>query len=157
MSKETNETSELLQLVSFSVGKEEFAIDILKVQEIIRMAQITSIPNAPSFVEGIINLRGRVIPVVSLRERLGLAKRQSDKDTRIIVVELNGKVTGFLVDGVNEVLRIPSGIIEAPPEITSGVNSKYITSIAKLEDRLIILLDLDKVLLVEELDEINKI
>jgi purine-binding chemotaxis protein CheW len=140
------EISDLLQLVSFKIGAEEFGVDILKVQEINKMTSITKVPNAPDFVEGVINLRGRVIPIIDLRTRLGLEKIEHTKDTRIIVVELDGKTVGFIVDAVNEVLRIPAGITEKPPELVAGIESDYITAVGKLEDRLLILLDLDKVL-----------
>jgi purine-binding chemotaxis protein CheW len=140
------EMSDLLQLVSFKIGAEEFGVDILKVQEINKMTSITKVPNAPDFVEGVINLRGRVIPIIDLRTRLGLEKIEHTKDTRIIVVELDGKTVGFIVDAVNEVLRIPAGITEKPPELVAGIESDYITAVGKLEDRLLILLDLDKVL-----------
>ncbi|MGE5364567.1 MAG: chemotaxis protein CheW [Bacteroidota bacterium] len=143
--QETNST-DLLQLVSFRIENEEFGVDILKVQEIIRMIQITKVPNSPEFVEGVINLRGRVIPIISLRTKLGLSRIEQDKNTRTIVVDLHGKTIGFIVDEVNEVLRIPAGITETPPSMVSGINADYITSIAKLEDRLLILLDLEKVL-----------
>ncbi len=141
-----NDSSELLQLVSFLIGNEEFGVDILYVQEINRMIQITKVPNAPDFVDGVINLRGRVIPVIDLRSKLGMNKKEHDKNTRIIVVEISGKTVGFIVDAVNEVLRIPKNITEAPPELVSGVNSEYIKAVGKLEDRLLILLDLEKVL-----------
>ncbi len=150
MEKDANrqkETSEILQLVSFKIANEEFGVDILNVQEINRMVKITQVPNSPYFVEGVINLRGRVIPVIDLRKKLGIPKKEYDKDTRIIVIELVGKTTGFLVDSVSEVLRIPKNITEAPPEIVAGINSKYITAVAKLEDRLLILLDLNQVLI----------
>jgi purine-binding chemotaxis protein CheW len=140
------EMSDLLQLVSFKIGAEEFGVDILKVQEINKMTSITKVPNAPDFVEGVINLRGRVIPIIDLRTRLGLEKIEHTKDTRIIVVDLDGKTVGFIVDAVNEVLRIPAGITEKPPELVAGIESDYITAVGKLEDRLLILLDLDKVL-----------
>jgi len=145
-----NENQELLQLVSFHIGEEEFCVDILKVQEIIRIMQITKMPNLPEFVEGIINLRGRVIPIIDLRIRLGLEKKAHSGTTRIIVVEIEGRTVGFIVDSVSEVLRIPRSITEAPPEIVSNINSEYITAIGKLEDRLLILLDLEKVLSEEE-------
>ncbi|HEX2868310.1 MAG TPA: chemotaxis protein CheW [Ignavibacteriales bacterium] len=148
--EKTDNTSELLQLVSFTIGREEFGVDILKVQEIIRMIEITSIPNSPSFVEGVINLRGKVIPVISLRKRLGLERLEHDRNTRIVVVELSGRTIGFIVDSVSEVLRIPQNTTEAPPSLVAGINSEYITSIAKLEGKLLILLDLDKVLVEEE-------
>ena len=137
---------ELLQLVSFRIGEEEFGVDILKVQEINRMLDITKVPNSPSFVDGVINLRGKVIPIVNLRERFGLGNRERDKDTRIVVVELSGKTVGFVVDAVSEVLRIPKSVTEPPPSIVAGINSEYITAVGKLEDRLLILLDLERVL-----------
>ena len=141
-----NEASDILQLVSFKIGKEEFAVDILKVQEIIKIISITKVPNSPHFVEGVINLRGRVIPIIDLRIRLGLEKVQHTNDTRIIVVELEGNIVGFIVDAVYEVLRISKSITEAPPELVTGVNSEFITAVGKLEDRILILLDLEKVL-----------
>ncbi|NWF90412.1 MAG: purine-binding chemotaxis protein CheW [Ignavibacteriaceae bacterium] len=136
----------LLQLVSFKIGEEEFGVDILSVQEINRMSQITKVPNTPDFIEGVINLRGRIVPVIDLRVKLGMTRKEHGKDTRIVVVELKGKTMGFIVDEVNEVLRISKDITEAPPDIVGGVNSEYITSIGKLDDRLLILLDLEKIL-----------
>jgi len=141
---------ELLQLVSFKIGEEEFGVDILSVQEINRMSQITKVPNTPEFIEGVINLRGRIIPVLDLRVKLGMMKLEHGKNTRIVVVELKGHTIGFIVDEVSEVLRIPKSITEAPPEMIGGVDSDYITSIGKLEDRLLILLDLEKILSTSE-------
>lgn len=153
---EKNENnSEILQLVSFTIGNEEFGVDILKVQEIIRMIEITQVPNSPEFTDGVINLRGRVIPVISLRKKLGLHRIDHDRNTRIIVVELADKTIGFIVDEVNEVIRIPANITEPPPSIAAGMNSDYITAIARLEDRLLILLDLEKTLLAEEKKELQ--
>ena len=140
------ETSELLQLVSFKIGEEEFGIDILKVHEINRMMNITKVPNAPFYVDGVVNLRGRVIPVINLRIKLSMERKEYDRNSRIIVVELGGKTIGFIVDEVSEVLRIPVNITEKPPEMVSGINSAFITAIGKLDDRLLILLDLEKVL-----------
>ncbi|MFO7445552.1 MAG: chemotaxis protein CheW [Ignavibacteriaceae bacterium] len=152
---EKTESSEILQLVSFKIEQEEFGVDILKVQEINKLVQITKVPNSPEFVEGVVNLRGRIIPIIDLRTRLGIAKKAHNKDTRIIVIELNGNTIGFIVDAVSEVLRISSDIIESPPAISKGINSDYITSVAKLEDRLLILLDLEKLLNVEEAELIE--
>lgn len=140
------ESSEILQLVSFKIANEEFGVDILNVQEINKMTQITRVPNSPDFVEGVINLRGRVIPIIDLRTRLKLEKKEHDKDTRIIVVDLGKRTVGFIVDAVKEVLRIPVSITEAPPEIVSGIDSEFIKSVGKLEDRLLILIDLEKIL-----------
>lgn len=148
-------TEELLQLVSFKIGEAEFGVDILKVQEINKMMELTSVPNTPSFVEGVVNLRGRIIPVLNLRSRLGLEIKEYDSETRIIVVELNERTIGFIVDEVKEVLRIPKSITEQPPDVVSGVNSAYITAIGKLEDRLLILLDLTKILTNEEVIELR--
>ncbi|HMN25519.1 MAG TPA: chemotaxis protein CheW [Ignavibacteriaceae bacterium] len=146
-SKETKHVQEeLLQLVSFKIGDEEFGVDILSVQEINRMSQITKVPNTPEFIEGVINLRGRIIPVIDLRVKLGMTRKEHGKNTRIVVVELKGQTIGFIVDEVSEVLRIPKNITEAPPDMVGGMNSDYITSIGKLEDRLLILLDLEKIL-----------
>jgi purine-binding chemotaxis protein CheW len=149
--------SELLQLVSFVIGSEEFGVDILYVQEINRMLQITQVPNAPEFVSGIINLRGRVIPVIDLRCRLGLPPKEHDNNTRIIVIEVNGRTIGFIVDAVREVIRIPQNITEAPPEIVSGINSDFIKAVGKLGDKLLILLDLNKVFNADEKELISSI
>jgi purine-binding chemotaxis protein CheW len=137
---------ELVQLVSFTLAGEEFGVDILKVQEINRMLSITRVPNSPEFVDGVINLRGKVIPIIDLRRRFGMERKDHDKNTRIVVIELSGKVVGFVVDGVREVLRIPRNLTEAPPPMVAGVDAEYITAVGKLDDRLLILLDLNKVL-----------
>ena len=151
------ESTDLLQLVSFKIGNEEFGVDILKVQEINKMVAVTKVPNSPSFVEGVINLRGKVIPIVDLRTRLGLEKVEQTKDTRIIVVDVDSRIIGFIVDSVSEVLRIPVNITEAPPEIATGVNSEFIKSVGKLDDRLLILIDLDKILSSTEKNEIGTV
>ncbi len=157
MEEITEVKDDILQLVSFKIGKEEFGVDILKVQEIIRMMKITRVPNSPEYVDGVVNLRGKVIPVVDLRKRLGMEIKERDKNTRIIVVELENKTIGFIVDEVNEVLRIPRNITEAPPKMVSGIDSEYITAVGKLEDRLLILLDLEKVFTNEEHAELEAV
>lgn len=143
-------SADLLQLVSFVVDEEEFGIDILKVQEIIRPMALTRVPNAPSFVEGVVNLRGRIVPVIDLRKRFGMPIREHDKDTRIVVVELDEKVVGFVMDAVKEVIRVDTALIEPAPDLAIGVDAHYIRGVAKLEDRLLILLDLNEVLQDEE-------
>jgi purine-binding chemotaxis protein CheW len=114
---------ELLQLVSFTIGQEEFGLDIQSIQEINRMVEITRVPNSPEFVIGVINLRGKVIPIIDLRKRFGFPPKESDKNTRIIVVELGNMVVGFVVDTVREVIRIPKNITEPPPAIIAGIGS----------------------------------
>lgn len=156
INKHQDTLNEVVQLVSFKIGNEEFGVDILLVQEINKMTKLTKVPNAPEFVEGIINLRGKVIPVVDLRVKLNIPKKEHDKDTRIIVVEIDNNTIGFIVDSVNEVLRIPMSITEAPPSLVTGINSEFIKSVGKLEDRLIILIDLNKILLTTELTTLNE-
>ena len=146
---------DLLQLVTFSIGSEEFGVDILKVIEIIRTMEITKVPKAPAFVEGVINLRGLVIPIIDLRRRFGLAEKAGDSDTRIIVIEINGMSVGFVVDSVSEGLRIPANTVEPAPPVVAGVDSDYISGVGKLEDRLLILLDLDKLLSADDLDSLG--
>ena len=151
-----NETSkqaldELIQLVSFRLGQEEFGIDILKVQEINRMVEITKVPQAPHYCEGVINLRGKVIPVVDLRKKFDMEAAEWDKNTRIIVCDVNGNVVGMIVDAVEEVLRIPSSTVEPPPEIITSGAVDYIKGVAKMEERLLIFLDITKIAI--ELDE----
>ena len=146
---------DLLQLVTFSIGSEEFGVDILKVIEIIRTMEITKVPKAPAFVEGVINLRGLVIPIIDLRRRFGLAEKAGDSDTRIIVIEINGMSVGFVVDSVSEVLRIPANTVEPAPPVVAGVDSDYISDVGKLEDRLLILLDLDKLLSADDLESLG--
>jgi purine-binding chemotaxis protein CheW len=148
--KDSKGALEILQLVGFLIGNEEYAVDILKVQEINRIVQITKVPNSPDFVEGVINLRGKVIPIIDLRIRMGMGKKEHDTHTRIIVVDISQKIIGFVVDEVTEVLRIPKNVIEAPPELATGQRSDFITGVGKLEDRLLILLDLDKIISGEE-------
>lgn len=144
------EYDELLQLVSFNLDEEEYGVDILSVREINKMMSITKIPNSPVYVEGVINLRGRIIPVVNLRSKMELTKKENDKHTRIIVVDINNKTIGFIVDRVSEVLRVPRTLMETPPEIVTDTQSKFITAVGKLEDRLLILLDLNKVFSADE-------
>ncbi len=136
---------ELLQFVGFHVGGEEFVIDILRVQEIIRAQQLTRVPNSPDCMEGVMNLRGKIIPVIALRKRFGLQEAPPDKQNRIVVVEIEGNVFGFAVDAVSEVLRIPADRVEPPPRL-GPVEREYVAGVGKLDDRLLILLDADRLL-----------
>lgn len=138
------------QLVVFGLANEQYGVDIGRVQEIIRMQAITEVPRAPQFVEGVINLRGGIIPVIDLRKRFGMGHDEHDQDTRIVVVEINGQRVGLVVDRVSEVLRVPKEDIEPPSALVTTVDSAYLRAIAKLENRLIILLDLNSVLRVDE-------
>jgi len=143
------------QLVIFGLGGEVYGIDIAAVHEIIRMQSITKVPKSPFFVEGIINLRGKVIPVVDMRRRFGLPKVEQTKDSRIVVVDSCGTNTGVIVDAVTEVLRIPADSVEPPSDIITTTDSDYLMGIAKRDSTMIILLDLDKVLSQEAMKAVS--
>ena len=138
------------QIVVFELGSEHFGVEIASVESIIKMQPITQLPHVSSFVEGVTNLRGKVLPVIDLRKRFGLAPRETDKNSRIIVVSLDQTEVGMIVDEVSEVLTVPAGVVEPVPAITSTVDSSCITGIAKLNQRLVILLDLHSILANEE-------
>jgi purine-binding chemotaxis protein CheW len=138
------------QLVIFDLAQESFGVDISSVESIIKMQAITKIPHAPGFVEGITNLRGKVLPVIDLRKRFGLPGREPDNNSRIIIILINDTQMGMVVDGVSEVLTIMDENIEPTPPMVSTVDSAFITGIAKLEGRLVILLDLARVLSTQE-------
>ncbi|GDY00410.1 chemotaxis protein CheW [Phycisphaerae bacterium] len=140
----TNTGATQLQLVTFEVANEEFAVDILAVQEINRMMELTRVPQSPAEVEGVINLRGKIIPVIDLRRKFGMTETQKSDASRIIVVEVHKRVIGFIVDRVHEVLRISSDIVEPAPAMVCSIDSEFIAGVGKLQDRLIILLDIAK-------------
>lgn len=133
------------QIVVFEVDSESYGVAIGAVQEIIRTPVITIVPRAPQHVSGVINLRGRVIPVIDLRVRFGLPPREAGRDSRVVVLDIDGQTVGAWVDGVSEVRRIAADAIEAPSPTLAGEGS-HLRAIAKVDDRLIILLHLDKVL-----------
>jgi purine-binding chemotaxis protein CheW len=152
-----DEKERLMQLVGFVIGKELFGVDILMVQEIIRETPITPIPNSPNFIEGVINLRGNIIPVIDLRKRLNLRDMTAPAgQTWIMILNVNGRITGFIVDSVTQVLKVPSNSIKPPPDIVvSGLQSQYITGVCRIDKRLLILLDFSRILLVEEIKKLN--
>lgn len=149
--------NELIRLVSFKVGSEQFAVDILRVQEINRMMELTQVPQSPEGVCGVINLRGRIVPVLDLRTRLGIDASEQSESSRIIVVEVQGSTVGFIVDAVHQVLQIDPRIIEPTPQITSGHNTGYIQGVAKLDETLMILLDLDKLISAESIHMLDSV
>jgi len=148
-----------IQLVIFRLRDEEFGVDISEVREIVRMMEITHIPEAPGFIEGVVNLRGQVIAVVELARQFGLApEAERPKTARIVVIEIQDKTVGLIVDEVPEVLRISQDNIEPTPEIIeTEVHRDYLRGVGKLEDRLVILLDLEKVLKPHEVEAVGKI
>lgn len=147
---------ETTQVIVFTLGDEKYGVDISQVREIIRPTKITRIPNAPDFVEGVINLRGQITTIINLRKRFGLPPKEIDNDTRIIVVEYNDAVIGMMVDTVNEVKYLSSKDIEPLPSIvTSRSEAKFLKGVGKLPDGLLILIDLNKVLSQDEVEKIK--
>jgi purine-binding chemotaxis protein CheW len=143
--KNTSATHEE-QLIVFRLGREAYGVDIGQVQGIERIQRITKVPHTPDFVEGVINLRGQVTPVITLRARFGLPPAEHTKETRIVVVRMGDTGVGLVVDAVDGVLRITSDQVEPPSELVSSVEAEYLRGIAKVADNLLILLDLQKVL-----------
>lgn len=135
-----------LQIVGFQIGNETYGVRIGAVREIVRVPGITSVPNSPDFVEGVINLRGKIIPVMDLRKRFGLAETQPDKKNRVLVVELENKLIGLIVSSASEVLKLPPSEIEAPGSVFAEGESSYVTGVGKLKGRLVILLDIARLL-----------
>ncbi len=152
------EKEQLMQLVGFTIGKELFGVDILMVQEIIRAAPITAVPNSPDFVEGVINLRGNIIPVIELRKRLGFSTPDVNmEDSWILILDIEGRITGFIVDSVTEVLKIQESGIEPPPDIVvAGLQSQYIRGVCEIDEKLLILLDFNCILLVDEIKKLRE-
>jgi len=144
------DSKEMIQLVTFNMGSEEFGVDILNVQEIIRLPEITRVPNSFDFVKGVVNLRGKIIPIIELRKRLSMKSIDNDDSTRIIIIEFNDLTIGLIVDKVNEVADINKNITEPPPPMVGEIESDYIASVAKQSDRLIILLDLSTIFIKSE-------
>lgn len=145
-----------LQVVGFRIGRETFGLPISLVREIVRVPEITSVPNAPDYIEGVINLRGRIIPVVDLRKRFGEVVAAPSKKNRVVVVELESRLIGLLVNSASEVLRIPPSEIQAPQDVFQEGEMNYITGVGKLKGRLVILLDLNRILQRGELRRLDE-
>jgi len=154
-STRTAQNTERLQLVSFTVGDELYAVNILSVQEINRMMSLTKVPQSIDGVEGVINLRGRIIPVLDLRVQFGLVPSELDEHSRIIVVEVHGNTIGFIVDSVQQVLLIEQSVIEPTPQMTTSIDASYVDGVAKLDGELLILLNLDNLLSEDSLTKLS--
>ena len=143
-------------LATFFLSREEYGVDVRLVQEIMRVSEITQVPRAPGFIKGVINLRGRIIPVVDLKRKLNLGDvDEAARQARIVVVKVRERLVGLLVDGASQVLKVPVASIEPPPEEVVEIDANYIRGVAKLERRLIILMDLPKVLALELKEEVS--
>ncbi|MCP4136525.1 MAG: chemotaxis protein CheW [bacterium] len=145
----------IIQLVSFLLDEVEYGVDILSVHEILRMQNMTRLPNTPEFIKGVINLRGNVIPVVDVRNRFGFPDAEYTDLTRIIVIETGGKQVGLLVDNVYQVVRIPDSNIDPPSELLEGVSQEFISGIGRLRNRLIVILNMTNVLFLEDEEDID--
>jgi len=145
---------EVKQLISFTVGAEEYGLELLRVKEVIRMRQITWLPKAPSCVKGIINLRGEVIPIIDLRDRFGLAAQEQTAMTRVVVVEVEGRPVGMVVDAASQVVRVPADEFDPPPQVLGEASRDFITAVGKTGDRLILMIDVDRILSTEEMNQI---
>jgi purine-binding chemotaxis protein CheW len=140
-----------LHIVGFRVGRETFGVPIALVHEIVRVPEITAVPDSPDYVEGVINLRGKIVSVIDLRKRFGERVLERNKKNRILVTESDGKMVGLIVDAASEVLKIPENEVELPPPVFDQAEVNYVTGLGKMHGRLIILIDLSKVLQKSEL------
>ena len=159
MKNEIHNKHDEIQLAVLNVGGEKYALDIMRIREIQRHQSITRIPKVPDFIEGIINLRGAVIPIVDMRKRLDLAVTEPTRKTRIVIANVVNKIVGLLVDEVKEVVRVNRGDIGAAPSLTRGIGAEYIMGVVKQKDDLLLLLDFDRILSTEErvrIDEVKK-
>lgn len=150
ITREAEAGDDLCQFVTCRIAHEEFAFDVLSVQEINRMVEVTRVPKAPFFVEGVINLRGRIIPVLDLRRRFGIPPADQTDDSRIMVVLVRQRMVGLIVDEVVEVLRIPKSTIEPPPSVGTSAGAEFTQGVGRIEDRLLIVLDLNRLLIPNE-------
>jgi purine-binding chemotaxis protein CheW len=146
-----------LQIVGLRIGRETLGLPISLVREIVRVPEITAVPNAPEYIEGVINLRGRIIAVVDLGKRFGAAAIERTGKSRIVVVEMEGRLVGLLVNSASEVLRLAPSDIEAPQNVFPNAEMQYVTGVGKLKDRLIILLDLNQILQHSELQSLSDV
>ena len=146
-----------LHLVGFKIGKETFGVPIGLVHEIVRVPEITAVPDAPDYIEGVINLRGKIVSIIDLRKRFGEKEINRNKKNRILVAEVEGKLVGLVVDAASEVLKMPAGDIEDPPNVFEEGELNYVTGVGKLKDRLIILIELAKILQKGELRRLGEV
>lgn len=150
------EKEEIAQYVTFIIQNEVYGVEVLKVQEIIGMTQITHMPNSMTFMKGVINLRGSVVPVVDMRLKLKMQEKEYDQFTVILIVETKGVLIGMIVDAVSDVIGIPVDTIQETPHFSVNIDTDYIKGIGKKEEQLVIILDVDRILSTEELNLVKK-
>jgi purine-binding chemotaxis protein CheW len=146
-----------LQIVGFRVGNETFGVPIQSVHEIVRMMEITNVPDAPIYIEGVINLRGKIIPVIDLRKRFGEREIKASKKNRILVAEVGTKMVGLVVDAASEVLKLPPSDVDPPPNVFEDGDLNYVTGVGKLNGRLVILVELSKIMQRGELRRLDDV
>ena len=146
-----------LHLVGFRVGRETFGVPIHLVHEIVRVPEITAVPDAPDYIEGVINLRGKIVSIIDLRKRFGESEITRDRKNRVMVIESDKKLVGLIVDSASEVLKLPPADVENPPNIFEAGELNYVTGVGKLKGRLIILIDLTKILQRGELKRVGEL
>ncbi len=147
--------SKVLQLVGFKTGSEFFGVPIGKVKEIVKVPEITSVPDTPEFLNGIINLRGRLVPVIDMGKRMGMSSSAVKKSKRVLVLELDGSMVGLLVDSASEILKVREELIEPTPGLISAVGAEYVTGVGKLKDKLVVLLDITRLLGAEDVKRLT--
>ena len=140
-----------LQIVCFKIGNEEYGIDILQVQEILKLPKVTKLPKSKAFIMGVIDLRGKVLPIVDLSRRFGIESNKSSENSRAIVVDISGKKVGLGIDSVSHVIKVNTNDIEPPPPVVRGISGKYIVGIAKLENGFVVVLDINQMFTSEEM------
>ncbi len=152
MQNEKKSTLSSMQIVCFKIGEEEYGIEILKVQEILKLAHVTALPKSADFILGIIDLRDKVIPIIDLSKRFGILRSKADKDLRAMVVDINGRKVGLAIDSVSHVMKIDGNDIEPPPQVVKGISGQYIIGIAKTGNGFIVILDITKIFSNDELN-----
>ncbi|MBN2402521.1 MAG: chemotaxis protein CheW [Spirochaetes bacterium] len=150
-----DKSSSSIQIVCFKIGKEEYGVDILKVQEILNLPKITTLPKASEFILGVIDLRGKILPIVDLSKRFGIEVNRTSNATRSIVVKIKGKEVGLAIDSVSHVVKVESDDIEPPPAIVKGISGRYIVGIAKVSEEFVVILDIDQIFSASELSALE--
>ncbi len=158
LAKDNSKVEDIIQWVTFRLADEVYGINVMQVQEVLRLSEIAPVPGAPAYVMGIINLRGNVVTVIDTRQRFGLPAQEADDSTRIVIIEVNGQVIGILVDSVAEVVNLSSSEIETTPNLGNedNANSKYIQGVYSRGDKILILVDVNKFLSDTELNEVSQ-
>ena len=151
MNENKHQSATSFQIVCFKIGNEEYGVEILQVQEIQKLPKITALPKSPDYILGVIDLRGKVVPIVDLSKKFKIQSKKNDETTRAIFVEIKGKKVGLSIDAVSHVLKVDSNEIEPPPPVVKGISGKYIIGIAKLEKGFVVILDINKIFSHEEL------